>query len=368
MKYQPERDLELAAAELKTVSPSALAKWVLNKRNKQISPEAIIMYLKRNPDVAAKLAEVVNNLSPSNAQPVNQALFENGNFKEAQSIKEWILYMKTRRRKGKPLKEEYIVQQIAGVKAMCKAYNKHPDRVTFRDAQEIFTAEEEKGKDTYYFRRVFKDFLRSKGAEGWEKIGVGKPRGFGTYKDMKIPKETAQKMINWLDTQNSEVGVATDLMLHTALRLNAVMTADVSNYFTENGWRRLKVLEKFREWKTFKVVPEVASKIDKIIAGRQSGRIFFASMKIETAKDLMATLNNKAIDLFCPELRLKYHHIHPNHFWRHVAIQLLLDLSGRNSEAVAAVVQCTKQSLDESYGAATTADIERWEAEYLSML
>ena len=368
MKYQPERDLELATQELKTCRPSALSNWVLNKRNKKVTPESVTMFFKRHPDIKQRIDEYLKGIAPTVADPVSQAMFENGNFQQIESVKEWILCMRMRRRKNKPLKHEYIVKQLRELKYICFKYNKHPDRLTVRDAQEIFIAEEDQGKDTYSRRRTLKDFLKSKRAEGWEQIGVGKPRGFGQYKDMKIPLETAERMIAWVKERNFEAGVADDLMFHICVRINAVATATIENYFKEDPWQKLKVLEKFREWKTFKIVPEVAAQVDMLIGDRKSGRIFFPNIALEMGKKNVATLNNRAIDLFCPELRLKYKHIHPNHVWRHFGIQILLDLTNKNTKAVAAIVQCTEQSLNESYGAATTQDVERWENKYLPML
>lgn len=363
MKYQPERDLELAAVETKSVSPTTLALWVLNKRNQKIDPTAVTKYFSRHPDLKKTIDNALLGLAPTATQAVDNSLFENGNFRETSSVKEWFLFMKSRRRKGKPLKEEYIqTSQIGVLKRICSDFNKHPDRLTYHDAQEIFLAYEAKGMDTYCFRRVLKDFLKSKGSPDWEKIGVGKPRGFGDYKDLFVEKATLDLMLAWIKEQNFETYVQDMLMFHNGLRINAVETAKIEDFKIVGSWQTITVLEKFREVRTFKIVPLVADLIKQVIGERKEGLIF-------TLNDgIMEGFNNKAIDRFCPEIRVKYKHIHPNHFWRHMCIQQLLRVTNRNSKAVAAIVQCSEQSLNESYGAATNADVEKWETEFLPLL
>ena len=289
--------------------------------------------------------------------------------------------MRSRRRKNKPLKNEYIyVSQVTPLKAICKHFSKHPDRLNFRDAQEIFAAEEDKGKDSYHYRRVLKDFLKSKNVDGWQKIGVGKPRGFGDYKDMKVPRETSDKMTNWVRDQRSTVNskdhntvvlteaqafeayVMDRLMLYRGLRINAVENALIENFVkVEGAWysHTLKVVEKFRDVKTFKIEPEIADLIKQVIGERKSGKIFSLD------DGIIEGLNSASIDVFCPELRVKYKHIHPNHFERHECIQLLLEFWHHNTSIVASIVQCSEQSLKESYGAATEADVDTWEQETL---
>lgn len=362
-KYKPERDLETAALEIKSSSPSEIAKWVLSKRNQVISPESVTMYFKRHPDLKAKIDSALSGLAPSVVQAVDAALFENGNFKETPSVKQWLLDMAMRRRHGKALHPEYVITQVRILKQVCSEFEKHPDRLTFRDAQEIFMAKEAKGFDTYAFRRVLKDFLKSKGESDWQKIGVGKPRGFGLYKDLFVEKETLEKMLQWIKEQNFTAYTADNLMYHIGLRINAVLTAKIEDFGDVGNWATITVLEKFREIKTFKVVSRVAFDIDRVIGERTTGLIF-EGLKIEE----IANLNNQAIDKFCPEIRQKYKHVHPNHFWRHMAAQHLLRVTDRNSKAVAALLQCTEQSLNESYGAASAKDVEKWENEYLPML
>lgn len=363
MKYQPERDLERAAIESKTVSPKELAKWVLSKRNKVITPEAITNYFRRNPEYKKRIDEKLNGISPNVFQAVDGSLFENGNFKDTSTVKQWLMDMAMRRRRGKGLHPEYLKTQVRILKQYCEIYKKHPDRFNFQDAQEIFMLEEAKGKDTYHIRRVFKDFLKSRGETDYTKIGVGKPRGFGLYKDLVVEREPINNMLTWVGQQNFIAYTADLLMFHNGLRINAVLKAKIEDYRTVGKWGLLTVVEKFREVKTFKLVRKVAESIEMLIGERKSGLIFAG-----LDKDAIGKINNEAINRFCPEIRQKYANIHPNHFWRHMCAQHLLRATDRNSKAVAALMQCTEQSLNESYGAATDADVEKWENEYLDKI
>jgi hypothetical protein len=65
MKYKPARDLARFALEYKTISPSKLAKIVLMKRNKKITPESITMWFKRHSDVHDKLVKELSKYPPT---------------------------------------------------------------------------------------------------------------------------------------------------------------------------------------------------------------------------------------------------------------------------------------------------------------
>jgi len=62
MKYKSARDLPQFAREYKTLSPSELAKIVLLKRDKKITPDSIRMWFKRHPDVYDQLNELIAGL------------------------------------------------------------------------------------------------------------------------------------------------------------------------------------------------------------------------------------------------------------------------------------------------------------------
>jgi integrase len=260
------------------------------------------------------------------------------------------------------------------LKFLCKKYEKHPDRLSFQDAQEIFMAIENdpeashwengvkvKGGDSYHARRVLKDFLKSKGAADWEKIGVGKPSGFAHYKTLFVEKPVLMKMFEWIKAHDFKVYVVDKVMYHNGLRLSAVLNAKIEDFKIDDEWCELTVLEKFREVKTFMLVREVAELIKQVIGDRKEGKIFDGVLPTQ-----VNSLNREALKQFAPDLEPKIEM--PSHFFRHMCAQHLLRATDWNSKVVAAIMQCTEQSLNESYGGAPTGEFKKWCAKYLPEL
>jgi len=363
MKYKPEKDLPDFAREYKTLSPSKLAEIILNRRNKKVTPESITMWFKRHPDVYEQLSKEIVEGLPTEKEEVDVSIYEMSRFMEIPSVKEWILFMHTRRRKGKELHPEYITSQVRLLRQALREHSVplHPDRLTFRDAQEIFLEMEKKGKDTYPFRRAIKDFLKSKGATGWEKIGVGKPKGFGKYRGLYVDLDTIYKMLGWIYTQDLEVFTVDKIMWHNGIRLGAVLGAKIEKFhYNPTGFSILTVLEKFREEKTFRVIPDVANLIKEVIGDRKSGKIF------RIGERRVNVLNREAMRKFCPELEPQVEM--PSHFFRHMFFQHLLRATNWNYAIVASIGQTTEQSLKESYGGIPSGDVLEWEKQYLPLL
>ena len=360
-KYDPSRDIPTFARELKSVSPSKIAAMVLNKRNEQIHPEAVTNWFRRHPQVEDELRRELIEGLPDQKQIVYETDFQNGNFQEFPSVKEWILFMRTRRRKGKSLKPEYIEEQLRLVRAVCKEFQKHPDRLSYHDAQEIFMALETQGKDSCCTRRALKDFLKSKGSPDWEKIGVGKPRGFGKYKTLFVEKDKVLAMLSFIRARNAEVYALDKVMYHNGLRLNAIFTSKIENFKHGEEWSIITVLEKFREEKTFMLIKEVGDLIKEVIGDRTQGLIF-----TKITERNINELNREAIKEYAPELEPKIEF--PSHFFRHMCAQHLLKVTDGNSRVVAAIMQCTEQSLNESYGGALAGDVKTWCMKYLPQL
>lgn len=371
MKYKPERDLPEFAREFKTVQPSKLAQIILERRNVKRTPESITMWFRDHPDIYEALQKEIVEGLPSAKEVVDTTMYELGSFAEIQSVKNWVLYMRTRRRKGRPLHPDYIKDQVRLLRQALKEHSvlKHPDRLTFRDAQEIFLEAESKGKDTYSFRRALKDFLKSKGSPDWEKIGVGKPRGFGKYRDLYVEKEIIYSMLGFILSQDFEVYVIDKIMWHNGLRIGAVLNARINDVvdgktlsfvMLPTGWAMITVKEKFQEIKTFRLVPEVAKLISEVIGERKTGKIFSANER------RVNVLNRAAIKKYAPDLEPKVRM--PSHFFRHMFFQHLLRLLGWNYDKAAAIGQTTAQSLKESYGGMPTGDVQEWEQAYLPQL
>ena len=363
MKYKPERDLPEFAREFKTIQPSKLAQIILERRNVKRTPESITMWFRDHPDIYEQLQKEIVEGLPTAKEVVDTTMYELRTFAEIPSVKNWVLYMRTRRRKGRPLLPSYIDDQVRLLRQALKEHSvlKHPDRLTFRDAQEIFLEAESKGKDTYSFRRAIKDFLKSKGSPEWEKIGVGKPRGFGKYRDLYVEKETVYSMLGFILSQDFEVFVMDKIMWHNGLRLGAVLGALCEKFrMLATGWATITVTEKFQEVKTFRLVPEVAKLISEVIGERKTGRIFHADER------RINVLNRAAIKKYAPDLEPKVRM--PSHFFRHMCAQHLLRLLDWNYDKASAILQTTAQSLKESYGGMPSGDVQEWEQAVLPQL
>jgi hypothetical protein len=360
MNYSPRRDIPDFARQLKTLSASAICTMILNRRNEKRTPESVTMWFKDHLDVKGQLEKEIIDGLPTEKQAVDDTIFQNGTFETIPVIKEWLLYMGTRRHKGKSLHPHYIQKRVWSLRFLCEKYQKHPARLTFHDAQEIFKDLEDQGKDSYSARTVLKDFLKSKGSPEWEKIGVGKPRGFGKYRTLFVEKPIVLSMLEWTKTQNFEVYVVDEIMWHNGLRVNAVLNAIIENFKSGETWDYLTVTEKFREIKTFKLVKEVGDLIRTMIGNRKEGDIFKVDM------DDCAKINREALKIYVPDLEPKIEM--PNHFYRHMCAQHLRKLTHNNSKACAAIMKCTEQSFNESYGGATDSDIEGWENEFLPLI
>lgn len=377
MKYVPSRDIPEFARALKTLSSSAICEMILNKRNVERTPESINMWFKDHPDVKAELEKENIQGLPTEKQAVDDSSFEKEAFESIPSVKEWLLFMTTRRHNGKSLHPTYVERRVMMLRFLCKKYIKHPARLTFHDAQEIFMDLEKEGKDSYGARTVLKDFLKSKGAPEWEKIGVGKPRGFGKFKTLSLEKPIVLAILEWIKTQNFEVYVVDEVMYHKGLRINALVgtgkenpAAMIENFKCGEKWDYLTVTEKFREVKTFKLAKRVGDLIRSVIGERKEGPIF------HVIDEDCAKLNREALRRFAPDLEPKIEM--PNHCFRHFCAQQTLlyvaevmQKTGRPvnvSKIVSGIMQCTEQSLNESYGGVSASDIEEWEELILPLM
>jgi integrase len=210
-----------------------------------------------------------------------------------------------------------------------------------------------RNRDTSLFRKILKDFLTSKGIHEAQKIGVGRPRGYGQYKDLDAPEEKVNSMLEYIKAKDVEAYIVDQIMWHKGIRVGAVLSSTVENFKVDSdGWAKYRVLEKFGEWKTFLLSPDLVQLLlNSVIGSRIDGKIF--SVEINR----MATLNREACKSVIPELEKRV--IEPSHLLRHLCAQRLKRKLG--SERAAAVMQTTLQSFKESYGGDTAEDVEAWE-------
>jgi len=379
MKYKPERDLPEFAREFKTLSPSILANYVLAKRNEEITPESVTMWFKRHPEIAEQLRKELIDGLPTNVQAVDSSVFQNGSFQEIPSVKEWITYLRAVRR----IKETSINQLVGTLRQICegklpkknidfvaegKMCLKHPDRLTYQDALQFISLIRERNVEPYQFAKTLKSFLVVKGVTEGARIMVGKHGSFGKFKELYVPAERLNAMLASIKEKHGlEPYVIDQLMYRKAFRIHAVIKAKIENLSAEG---RITVFEKGLERKYGKEGKQITrtlslmlnAMVQDVINGRPSGPIF------KLTADNMADINNEAIKEFAPEVLVKYGHVNPNHFWRHMFAQHMLRKTKWNTAIVAALGNWTEQALKESYGEPPEDMIAQWTAEYATAL
>lgn len=376
MKYQPERDLELAAVETKSSSPTALANWVLNKRNVAIKPEAITMYLMRHPETKKTIEQQLLGMTPSAAQAADSSILENGNFRAIPSVRDWIDYLRGVRR----IKEDTISQLVYTLKQICAGKTskfdlctegkwclKHPDRLSFADAQQVLSLFKEKGYDLYTISKTLKSFLTSKGITEGSRIMVGKPRSYGRFAQLYVSEETTQKVLSWVrETYGLEPYVVDMIMYKKAHRINEVLNATFNDVTEQEGVFKVTFYCKGLERKygergkavTRVFSGELLDLLKQVMGERKEGAIF------QLDEHKMSGINTEAIKLFAPEILLKYGHVNANHLFRHLYAQHNLRKTHWNTGMVANCGNWTTQALEESYGKAPPELVEQWITEF----
>jgi len=371
-KYKPEKDLPAFAREYKTTSPAELAKIVLMKRNVERTPESITMWFKCHPDVLDDLNKELHSDLPTEKQAVEAHIFDNGAFEELPSIKKWKGVLHARE-----LTPLYIQAKIGNLRNICRGtlhghdfvaegkWNmRHPDRLVYSDMIEINALLKENGIDTYMYKRELKDFLENvQDIPVGKKITVGKPKSFGKYAKLKLDKPTIQKILLDIETVNYEAYAADLFMLKTATRVSACLNASIENiskdysYVTIFDKGRLSKYPKGHPWDK-RIDPELKAVLVKIIGERKNGRIFNIN------KADLGTINHDTILKYAPELFAQYPDLMPNHFWRHMFAQHMLDQTDWNYAVVAALGGWTEQALEESYGQPPDELVREWREKF----
>jgi integrase len=376
MKYKPERDLVEFAREAKTLSPSKLAEIVLNRRNREISPESVTMWFKRHPQIHDDLSKELVQGLPTEKQQVDESIFDNSKFQEIPSVKNWIVEMNARE-----LDPKTIEGQLINLKSSClgkfrsrkadeekidfvaqgKWAMKHPDRISLNDALELITLLKERNIDTHQYKRALKDFLISKGVVVGKKIAVGKSKGYGKYAKLNIEKLKILLMLKELLTTNFEAFAADLFMLKTGTRVNATLNALIEDIQDKLTHGTIMIYDKGRRSKYSKGHPwekqldaQLYEAIKKLIGERKNGKIFTIT---ETP---LAEINRAIITKYAPEVPERYPDFMPNHIWRHLFAQLLLPQENWNYAKVAALGGWTPQALEESYGKPPDELVREW--------
>jgi integrase len=323
------------------------------------------MWFARNEAITEQIRKEITEGLPTVKEAIDKSAFDRVAFESFPTIKKWVAWMRKRLRKTeaggyRAPQESYIENRVTTFRGYLKRYNKHPERFNEGDFDEILNDLIAKGEDSNKWRTVAKAFMDANQILH-EFIAVGKPRGYGTLKEMFYPSETVYAILNHVEKVNYEAYVIDKVMWHRGIRIDAVTNAKVENF--KYAPALLKVKEKFAEWKTFKMPPEIADLIKTVVRDRTEGNIFSLD------ENDMAKINKDAVLKFVPNIQTEFKGFHMwNHFFRHMHAQHLLRAIDYNYDKAAAIMQTTSQSLKESYGGIPPEKREEWADEYLRKL
>jgi len=387
MKYKPERDLPEFAREYKTLSPSKLAEIVLNHRNKKVTSESVTMWFKRHPEVYDVLVKELVEGLPSAKEEVNPSIFQNGQFEELESVKNWVNEMKDR-----DLAKSVIQYKLSALKRVCMGVFpkwkidlakeglwclKHPDRLTLDECRDLLRILKEKGFDTHSIRIPLRDFLMSKDIVVGKKIAGGKARGFRKYADLKVEPPILDQMLNELKGINYEAYLVDETMYKTATRIDATLGILKDDIEKKETHAEIKVFDKARRsmLTSEEEIKRQGKKWVKFISVAFYDELMaFAQKESRTKKlfqisdDDMAKLNRDLIKKYCPFIITKYGNIMPNHFWRHMFAQINLDRTAWNYSVVAFLGGWDVKSLQESYGKPPEDKLREWGLKFIPSL
>lgn len=352
MKYCPRRDIPDFARQLKTLSPSAICKMILNKRNVERTPESILMWFKDHPDVKAKLEKEVVEALPTEKQAVDDSIYQNGNFRNLPSVQNWIKELTNRN-----AKEDTIKNWVSALKAVCigelraKKKNteqiliedwalKHPDRLSVQDAKDFVFEMKKRGLKSRRHRLALRNFFDSceKTVKSGD-ISGDLEEDAGQYADMYVSRDKLYEVLEWLRQRSEQAYLACKFAFKTASRLTATLGADAQYLNTDE--HTLTVFEKSVNHKdkkrVFKVIPsDLWDEVPK------QGKLF------NIAENELNALLREAYKEIIPEMADRIPM--PFHFWRHMFAQHLLRLTNWNYGLVGELGNWNPDTLKKYYG------------------
>lgn len=380
MKYRPRIHIPIAVMETRSLSPTRIREWILNRFNRAVTPESVTMWFKRHSKVREELHERLLEIEIPQEE-ISPTIFQNGAFEELDSVKGWLRDLRRRQ-----LRRHTIRQCIATLKRICQGVFpdlgidlkehgwvlKHPDRLLLDDGILFMDLclEHYPKLDIANHIRTIRSFLKSKGI-AVEKIPSVASNGAGEMADLYVEKPILHKILQWIREQSYEAYVCDLFMFLTAARIGASLGAVLENITQEGEWTQIRVYEKGRGRKYPEgrpcdkyLCPDLFREICNLTGypEKRRGRLF------NLTRDDMSNLNREALEKFCPWVFEKHPGLLPNHFWRHMFFQHMLRETGWNYAAVAGLGHCSVKSLQDSYGKAPRGQVREWGLQHIPNL
>lgn len=349
--------IPLLARKYRTMKPTEIAAVILSDYNVNVTPQSITMFFKRHPEVEQQLQKELVNEGKAEVE-VSEALFQNGTFKELNSVKKWIIEMTPRVSPSK-LKQDigHLKNVCMGVyyidleesneqgkrriqKAVPNWSYRHPDRLTLDQAKEYIACLHSEGRSTNGYRIALRSFFLSRDEKEVKPTDISGDKGkLGKWAKVFVPKEVLQQILNYVREKDFDYYVADHFGLITATRINATLTeCRKSNIHFEVGIHTVSIVDKGlhrkgrQTWE--KIVPEDLY-VELFQLFQKNGEHAFSNVDY----DHLCDLNKEAYRIFLKDnpaaLDLAMHE--PNHFWRHMFAQHMLRALKWNYDLVAAL-------------------------------
>jgi integrase len=362
MQYKASRDLPQFVREYKTLSPSALSKRVLDRRNREVTPESVTMWFKRHPDFYDRASKEIVEGLPTEKQTVDESIFERGSFEELPSVKKWIQDLTLRN-----AKEATIKAWVNLLKRVCRGelrdgvlirdWNlKHPDRLTLQDSKDFLFEVKKRNLRMREWALMLRNFLTS----GREIIVLSTDISgrleddAGQYADLFTSREKIYEIFDYLNDRNHTAYLISKFSYKTASRFTASLEARWA--FVNHEEREITVFEKAIKGKgkrkCVKLLPEDLY-VELMELEPKEGRVF-KGLKGQELNELL----REAYRVVIPEIasRIPF----PFHFWRHMFAQHMLRASGWNYGLVASLGHWSLEALRRYYGLPPKEELKKF--------
>lgn len=374
-RYKASKDLPDLVKKYRTNSPTELADIILSDFNKEVSPQSISNWLRRNPQVAENLENHVKDATLEDVE-VDQSLFENGHFKALPSVANCLNQMRDRM-----VSEGSQAHVLRAIRQICTGYfpkhgidlvseglmtYKHPDRITIEDALFVIRQLQARDCGTHTLRLGARAFFRSRGIVVGARISGAKERGFGKHADLFASMEDLLKILDLVREIDYQAFVVDLFMFKTGTRIKATLDAKLEDINEEEGMSYIRIKDKGRHskgrstWRKH-LDTELMGHIRALVGARTYGTIF---VNIDGQK--MSEINRQAMNEVIPQIAKGLYH--PNHFWRHMFAQHMLRATDWNYRAVASLGGWTVSALEESYGKPPLEAVKQWGLKFIPAL
>jgi integrase len=279
---------------------------------------------------------------------ISETIFENGNFKELASIKNWERDLAGTKIGGAWIRRIRRVcvgnMKIQGGRLDIEGWGlKHPDRLNLDDAKEFIYQLKKAKLRTREWRLALRSFMASKGIVVKSTDISGElEEDAGKFAHLFVAKVKLDEIFAWLKDMNKDAYLASKFAFTTGARLTATLEADAQ--YLNKAEMTILVFEKSkRRKKKRRIIKRIRQDLwDELDLDHKKGKLF------NIAKDELNALLRSAYKEIIPELEPQI--VMPFHFWRHMFAQHALRKSGWNTQIVASLGGWSTEALEKYYG------------------